>query len=68
MCPAELKARGLIKSVATTNMDVQALQALLDAGVPVAANQVRVGAGCEKGQGEPLDFSSPHLVMRARGP
>lgn len=41
--PADLKARGLIRSVATTNMNVEALAQLVDAGVPISANQARTG-------------------------
>ncbi|KAJ9517691.1 hypothetical protein QJQ45_003981 [Haematococcus lacustris] len=36
---ADCKAKGLIRHVGTTNMDCQALTQLLDAGVPVVANQ-----------------------------
>ena len=38
---SELRAAGKIKHVAVTNMDCNALQQLLDAGVPVVANQVQ---------------------------
>ena len=38
---AELKLAGKIKHVAVTNMDCNALQQLLDAGVPVVSNQVQ---------------------------
>ncbi|KAL6749161.1 NADP-dependent oxidoreductase domain-containing protein [Haematococcus lacustris] len=38
---ADCKAKGLIRHVGTTNMDCQALTQLLDAGVPVVANQVQ---------------------------
>ena len=37
----ELRASGKIKHVAVTNMNCDALQQLLDAGVPVVANQVQ---------------------------
>ncbi|KAF8069488.1 PLR1 [Scenedesmus sp. PABB004] len=38
---ADLQAKGLIKQVGVTNMDVAALTAIVDAGVPVASNQVQ---------------------------
>mmetsp|Transcript_9801 Transcript_9801/g.24450 ORF Transcript_9801/g.24450 Transcript_9801/m.24450 type:complete len:372 (-) Transcript_9801:270-1385(-) len=37
----DLQAKGLIRHVATTNMDCEALAKIMDAGVPVAANQVQ---------------------------
>lgn len=40
---ADLQAKGLIKNLGTTNMDTQALAAIVDAGVPVVCNQVRGG-------------------------
>ncbi|GLJ46515.1 hypothetical protein SUGI_0980260 [Cryptomeria japonica] len=38
---AELKERGLITSIGTTNMNTEALSKLVDAGVPVVCNQVQ---------------------------
>lgn len=38
---ADLRARGLIKSVGMTNMDVSALDQMVKAGVPVSVNQVQ---------------------------
>lgn len=37
----DLKARGLIAHVGTTNMNVRAIEQLLDAGVPIISNQVQ---------------------------
>lgn len=41
LCLADLKAKGLIRAVGVTNMDVEALARIVDAGVPVVSNQVR---------------------------
>lgn len=38
---ADLKERGLIKQVGLTNVDVAAVSRIVDAGVPVASNQVQ---------------------------
>lgn len=38
---ADLQAKGLIKQVATTNMNTAALAKIVDAGIPVASNQVQ---------------------------
>lgn len=38
---ADCQAKGLIKHVATTNMDCKALESILNAGVPIVANQVQ---------------------------
>uniref|UniRef100_A0A383V713 NADP-dependent oxidoreductase domain-containing protein n=1 Tax=Tetradesmus obliquus TaxID=3088 RepID=A0A383V713_TETOB len=40
-CLADLQAKGLIKQVGLTNMDVAAVSKIVDAGVPVANNQVQ---------------------------
>jgi hypothetical protein len=37
---ADLQAKGLIKQVGLTNMNVEAVSSIVDAGVPVANNQV----------------------------
>lgn len=37
---ADLQAKGLIKQVGLTNMNVEAVTSIVDAGVPVANNQV----------------------------
>ncbi len=36
-----LQEKGLIRGIATTNMNARALEALLDAGIPVVSNQVQ---------------------------
>lgn len=38
---ADLRAKGLIKSVGVTNIDTSRLEKILDAGVPVVSNQVQ---------------------------
>jgi aryl-alcohol dehydrogenase-like predicted oxidoreductase len=38
---ADLQAKGLIKQIACTNMDSAALARIVDAGVPIASNQVQ---------------------------
>ncbi|KAI8466749.1 MAG: NADP-dependent oxidoreductase domain-containing protein [Monoraphidium minutum] len=38
---ADCQAKGLIKQVGVTNMDTEALSKIVDAGVPVASNQVQ---------------------------
>ena len=45
---ADLQAKGVIRNIGATNFDVPRLAAITDAGVPIAAHQVRAApaSGC----------------------
>jgi aryl-alcohol dehydrogenase-like predicted oxidoreductase len=57
---ADLQSRGLIREVALTNMDTEAVAAIVDAGVRVAANQVYIQAPASYPPHTHTQLGTPH--------
>ena len=53
---AELREKGLISSIGTTNMSTEALAKIIDAGVPVVSNQVQCSLLDRRPLGSMLDY------------
>eukprot|EP00775_Hariotina_reticulata_P010900 gene10900-11054_t len=59
---ADLQAKGLIKQVGLTNMDVDAISSIVDAGVPVANNQVQFSLLDRRPLNGMLDYCKQHGI------